>query len=132
MGVSSDGMLYFGFQVGGEDEAPEWLENTEDRDFDTFLIERAGMSYGGTPYDERKKVIDSCPADLGLFCSYDYPMYVLMVRGAKHRVSRGHLKEIGAAELAVDQAKIDAFKEWCETNGIEWQEPKWLLCSMYG
>lgn len=35
-------------------------------------------------------------------------------------------------ELAVNPAKINAFKGWCPSNDIEWQEPKWLLCRMYG
>ncbi len=126
------GMLYFGFVVGEDEEPPTWLEDTEDHDFEAFLIEKANMSYEGNSYDERKAVIDACPADLKLFCSYDYPMYVLTVRGAEHRVSRGHIKEISLDDLKVDQEKIDALKSWCQENNIEYKEPKWLLCSMYG
>jgi hypothetical protein len=129
MGVSSDGILYFGFQVGGEDEKPEWLGEFDD--FDHFIVAKAGIAEDA-PYEERSKVIKSCPAELQLFCSYDYPMYVLGVRDAEHRAYRGDIIEIGAAQLAVDQSKIDAFKAWCASNGIEYQEPKWLLCSMYG
>ena len=129
MGVSTDGILYFGFQVCGEEEKPEWMEEFED--FDDFLISKAGLP-DDAPYEDRAKVINECPAELQLFCSYDYPMYVLGVRDAEHRAYRGDIVEIGAAELAVDQNKIDAFKVWCIANGIEWQEPKWLLCSMWG
>jgi len=32
MGISSDGVLYFGFQVGGEEEMPEWLPPAEDEE----------------------------------------------------------------------------------------------------
>lgn len=129
MGVSSDGMLYFGFQVGGEEERPEWLGEYED--FDDWLVGQSALPEDA-PYEERKKVIEACPAELQLFCSYDYPMYILGIRDAEHCVNRGYLKEIGAAELAVEPAKIEAFKTWCAGQGIEWQEPKWLLCSMYG
>lgn len=45
--------------------------------------------------------------------------------------SRAAIVEIGAAELAVDPAKIDAFKGWCLSSDIEWQDPEWLLCRMY-
>jgi len=129
MGVSSDGILYFGFQVGGEEELPEWMDGFED--FDDFLVTKAGLP-DNAAYAERKPVINSCPAELQLFCSYDYPMYVLGMRGAEHRAYRGDIVEIGATELTVSQEKIDAFKAWCVAHGIEWQEPKWLLCSMYG
>jgi len=129
MGISSDGILYFGFEVGGEDEPPQWMEDFED--FDDFICAKAGLPINAK-YEKRKPVIEACPADLQQFCSYEYPMYILGVRGAEHRVARGFTKEINVAELAVDQAKIDAFKAWCEANDIEWQEPKWLLCSMYG
>ncbi len=129
MGVSSDGILYFGFQVGGEEELPEWMGEHED--FDDFLAEKAGLA-PDAPYEERRKIEKACPAELQLFCSYDYPMYVLGIRDAEHRVNRGYLKEIGAKELTVDADKIAAFKAWCEANGVEYQEPKWLLCSMYG
>lgn len=132
MGVSSDGMLYFGFPVGEDEEPPIWLEDTEDHDFEIFLIEKAGMSYEKNSYEERSAVIKSCPADLMLYCSYDYPMYILSVRGCEHRVSRGHFKEITTDMLKVDEAKILDFKKWCEENNIEYKEPKWLLCSMYG
>lgn len=128
MGISSDGVMYFGFQVGGEDEKPEWMGDFDD--FDDFLASKAGLD--DAPYEERRKVIEACPAELQLFCSFDYPMYVLGVRGAEHRAYRGDIVEIGAAELTVPQEKIDAFKAWCEANSIDYAEPKWLLCSMYG
>jgi len=129
MGVSSDGILYFGFAVGDDETAPEWMRGYSD--FDDFICAKARLPEGAT-YQERKPVIDGCPAELQLYCSYDYPMHILGVRDAEHRVSRGYLKQISAAELAVDEAKVTAMKTWCETNGIEWQEPAWLLCSMYG
>jgi hypothetical protein len=122
-------MLYFGFQVGGEDEKPEWLGEYDD--FDDWLVGQSSLPEDA-PYEERKKVIEACPAELQLFCSYDYPMYILGVRGAKHRVNRGYLQEITPMDLAVSEDKRTAFRKWCKAQGIEWQEPKWLLCSMYG
>ena len=132
MGVSSDGCLYFGFPVGEDEEPPEWLADVEDHDFELFLIDKAGMTYENTPYEERNKIIKSCPADLQRYRSWEYPMYILAVRGCEYSVRRGYFEEITPEMLKVDQSKIDAFKEWCEQNNIEYKEPKWLLCSMYG
>lgn len=132
MGVPSDGVLYFGFQVGGEDEVPEWLEDVEDHEFDTFLCQKAGLTYETSTWEERKKIIDACPADLGQFCSYEYPMYVLFIREEEYRAYRGDIVELDLQEMQVEQKYIDEFKAWCLANDIKWQEPKWLLCSMYG
>jgi hypothetical protein len=129
MGISSDGVLYFGFQVGGDGERPEWMGEFED--FDDWLCNKAGLTEDA-PWEERQPIIHGCPAELQMFCSYNYPMFVLGVRGAEHRAYRGDIVEIGTAQLAVEDEKTAAFKAWCETNGIEYQEPKWLLCSMYG
>lgn len=130
MGVSSDGMLYFGFLVAEEDvELPKWMEGYDY--FDYFVLEKAGVSKEA-PYEERSRVIEACPAELQTFCSYDYPMYVLAVRGVSKIVSRGKSLEITADDLQVPQQKIDEFKKWCEASGIKYEEPKWLLCSMLG
>ena len=128
MGISSDGLLYFGFPVGGEDEPPEWLEGFED--FDDYVCTDVPAN---ADWKARKVVIDACPADLFMYCSYDYPMYILGVRGAEHRVNRGYTQEISVADLTkVSPKQIEDLKQWCAANKIEWQEPKWFLCSMYG
>jgi len=59
-------------------------------------------------------------------------MYVLSLRNMELRAYRGDIKEVTAEFLAVSSEKIAEAKSWCEANGAEWQEPKWLLCSMYG
>lgn len=128
MGISSDGLLIFGFQVGGEDEKPSWLNDEET--FDEWIVNKAGLA--DKLYKERAEFVKQCPADLYMYCSYDYPMYILGPRNAKFQVSRGNNQEIKSEDLIVPQDKIDKFKAWCAEMNIEWQEPKWLLCSMYG
>jgi hypothetical protein len=128
MGISSDAMLYFGFPVGGEDEPPAWLEGYQD--FDDYVCTDVPANAG---WEIRSPIVKACPAELFTYCSYDYPMHILGVRGAEHRVYRGYHKDISVADLtAVSPARILAFKNWCEGRGIEWHEPRWLLCSMYG
>lgn len=129
MGISSDGVLVFGFPVGGEDEAPDWLidEEGETIDFDDLI---AGPYEPGCDYKARRVLVDACPADLTLFCSYDYPMYLLTVRGTELRAARGDMVDVDSLDVPAD--KINAMKAWCVEKGIEWQEPKWRLVSMYG
>lgn len=137
MGISTDAMLYFGFVVGNEDEPPDWLPDGDESEgegrmeFDDFVALKAGVP-ADAEYGVRRDAVKLCPAEMQLFCSYDYPMYILGVRGAGHVVHRGYFKAIDAAALAVDPEKIAAFKTWCEANSIPYEEPQWLLCSMYG
>lgn len=131
MGISSDAMLYFGFPVGEDEQPPEWYEDGNIKDFDNWICQLAELPEDAK-YEQRKPIIKACPAELQMYCSYDYPMYILAVRGEEIRVNRGFFEEIHIDALTVDQEKIDAFKRWCEQNNIKYKEPKWLLCSMYG
>lgn len=129
MGISSDGLLYFGFPVGEDGERPDWMEE-DFEEFTDFLLNRAGIP--NADYVKRREIEKACPVELLSYCSYDYPSFVLGIRDAKYRAGRGYTVELGEADLAVDQSRIDAAKAWCAANDIEWHEPKWLLCSMLG
>src|SRR5215217_6040867 len=125
MGVSTDGILVFGIDLG--EELPEFLEDFEDTWWDfTDSIS------GETDYKKKSEFRDNFPIDLVRYCSYEYPMFILDVNGTETTVARGYVEEIVPSDLVVPQGKIDALKAFCEEYGIEWQEPKWLLCSMWG
>lgn len=132
MGVSTDGILVFGIDLG--EEVPEFLEDFVS-DFDSFLSSISGLpGYGEAGHDFKKDqgFRDSHPVDMTWYCSYDYPMFILTVRGTETRVSRGDAEEINPDNLKVSEEKIAALKAFCEEYDIEWQEPKWLLVSMWG
>lgn len=132
MGTSTDAILCFGFPVGEEDQPHEWLEDCEG-DFDKFLNKLSGMPEYGEPghsFDDQRKFRESCPAEMVMHCSYDYPMYILCVQGTETRAWRGSPKEV--PNLYVYEGDISAFKSWCEANEIEYQDPKWYLCRYVG
>lgn len=139
MGVSSDGLLVFGIDLG--EELPEPWQAYEDFDFDDYLAEsaghpawRSGMTdeESGAYHDQKWKIIEAAPVTLEEYCSYDFPMYILSIPETTIRVNRGDVEEIKPIDLVVPREKIDAMKAWCEEHKIQWSEPKWLLCSMYG
>lgn len=125
MGVSTDGILAFGIDFG--EELPEFLA-----DFEDVWWDYTDSISGETDYKKRSEFRDNHIADLVMYCSYEYPMYILAINGTKTEVSRGYTEEIDPSDLRIPQEKIDAFKAFCEENGVEWQEPKWLLASMWG
>lgn len=130
MGVSTDGILVYGIAFE-EEEVPDFLEPF-DGDFDDYLGSISGLPQYGEPghsFDDHRKFRDACPVDVVTHCSYDYPMYIIAVRGTELRNKRGYVAEVES--LAVDEEKFAAFKAWCADRSIE-GEPKWLLCSMWG
>lgn len=125
MGVSTDGILVFGIDLG--EELPEFLEEFEDVwwDFTNSIS-------GETEYEKRSEFRKNYPLDLVTYCSHEYPMYILAINGTETNVSRGYTEEIDPDDMKVPEDKIAALKAFCEEYDIEWQEPKWLLASMWG
>lgn len=132
MGVSTDGILVFGIDLG--EEELEFLHDFEN-DFDEFLHSLSGLPDYGEPghdYVKDRDFVNSYPVDLVWHCSYQYPMYILAIRGTETTAARGYPQKIDPSSLVVANEKIEFLKKFCETYGIEWQEPKWYLCSMWG
>ena len=130
MGVSTDAILVFGIACGDEDEVPGFMLGFDD--FNEYLNSISGLpEYGeeGHSFDAQRKFSESVPADMTLNCSYDYPMYILAVRGTEMRAWRGSPMEITSLDVPVE--KVEAFKAWVSERGIV-GEPKWLLCSLWG
>lgn len=129
MGVSSDGILVYGIDLG--EEKPEFLDDFEDLD-ELLLADGNQPQWGDPGHDFNKQwaFLATCPADMTMYCSYECPMYILSMRGTKKDVARGYVEEISS--LDVDADKRAAFIAWCIAHGIENPEPKWLLASMYG
>jgi hypothetical protein len=139
MGISSDGILVYGIDFGEEMPNPEWEEHDEEFDLDDLIAEEAGLpvwrenmtNQESTEYWAKKReLVAACPVEMVYYCSYDYSMHILAIRGTRLKASRGYAEEVPTFE--VDAEKKDAFKQWCESHGVEYSEPKWLLCSMYG
>ena len=133
MGTSTDGILVFGIALE-EGTEPGFLEDY-DGDFDEFLNDLSGLpkySESGHDFAEQQKFRENFPVDLTWHCSFEYPMYIVAVRGTKVTAHRGNPVEINPANLAISDEKKAALKEFCETYGIEWSEPKWWLVSMWG
>ncbi len=128
MGVSTDAILVFGFEYGEEGEDPEFLGEHED--LDDFIYAKHGKTYDD-PYEERQALVRACPIDLVPHCSDDYPMHIIAIRDTETRARRGYAEVINPQSLVISEDKIAAARKWCEGHGIEWQEPKWLLCSMW-
>lgn len=153
MGQSTNGMLVYGYNFGGEEGGwqlaevdeyepwePEWMG---DDDVISAAGERLLASVGFTEtdykaegyFDRKKAAEDRLGVEFDSFCSGDYPMWVLAADVTT--VYRGDVKEIDFA--ALEQAREDG--DWdaklaaaVQALGVTPKQdgPKWLLVSYWG
>lgn len=138
MGISSNGVLAFGFDLG-EDLSETGLKPDDEGDweFEDLIAKEAGIepwseNAAEDRYDRKKTAIAACPVDLVQHCSFDYPMYILAVRGTYLTASRGYAEKIAPEFINVPPENIEKAKKWCDDHRIKWQEPSWILASLYG
>jgi hypothetical protein len=146
MGVSTDAILAYGFNLTEEDEGLAGVFGVELADGDSFEFEEWLATRAGAIYPEdhagidspeyrayseaRETAIAACPVDVIGHCSYDYTMNFLAIRGTELRARRGYPQ---AAQLTdVSPEKIAAMKAFCAEHDIEWKEPAWHIFSMWG
>ncbi len=132
MGTSTDGILAYGVDLpeyeGCDYSDLPWAEDGDDEFGDTIARLAGGRQYPEEGWlDDKRKAAEACGLELVFHCSYDYPMYILAVRGTEHTASRGYPTEI--KELPTPDAT--KLREWCKKYEIEC-DPKWLLCSLWG
>lgn len=155
MGVSTDGILAYGFNLGGDEGGweiaevdeygewtPDWYDEEEEdlvSDAETHLLRAAGFTetdYKAEGYYDRKREAGArVGVELVSYCSGEFPMYVL----AAHHITayRGDVKEIDFA--ALDQKRVDEgwdekLRAACEALGVtpKQERPKWMLVSYWG
>jgi hypothetical protein len=140
MGVSTDAQICFGFEIGDEgDELKDLFpdlfgEDIDDEEFDDVIARLAGLEPWSKDraedyYERKRKLIEQCPVQLVMHCSHDVPMWILAVRGTFRNSNRGYALEIDLP--TIPDEKVDAFRVWCEQYNVEYQEPLWLMTSLW-
>ena len=145
MGVSTDAILAFGFDLGEEEELPEQLLELlqkHEHDVDDALADDHGFELPeyevGCDYKEFAAKQAAAHAKLKIclidHCSGECTMYFLAARGSERAASRGNPTALEPADFDTGrfgQDVLDAMRAFCDRHGIEWQEPKWHIFSMW-
>jgi hypothetical protein len=136
MGVSTDGILAFGVALELEQEPFPWpgvdpeSEEAEEMDLGMWLGKQAGLP--DTDFAKMRELEAQCPIESVTHCSHEYPMFIVALRGYYKSASRGHVVEVAPGFLNINAPAHIRAREWCEENGFPaFDDPKWLLCSMW-
>lgn len=163
MGVSTDGQLCYGipfpegfeFPWGGKSESTWWREVNGYKPPFMLYDEDGDYLNGNKPtedlidkyYDHQHawEKANPLPIELVNYCSGDYPMYMIAVKGSLTNNSRGFAQKINPAELVVtDEQKqilLDFIEKYIkgsvEEYDEEWSEKikleaDWYLTSYWG
>lgn len=141
MSVSTNAILFYGIDLGEDLDIDEIARNCgldpddEDYEFNTlddFYLKKIGIERGEdedyVEWKKRKELALNGVCD-GRHCSGDYPMYYVSI-GSHYEAYRGHPTEVTNLEINSDWD--DKIKTYCETIGIPFSKPKWLLASYWG
>lgn len=153
MGTSTDGILAYGYDLGGPDEGwnirfagvedeyenPDWYddENEEGDGFGEVAMKRLLAAVGFTETDWRaegyRERLRAAEAAVGVtfeaHCSGDYPMHLITAKVFTAR--RGHAKEV---DFTLPDNADERLAWALDVLGIDVDDkkPAWLLASYWG
>lgn len=150
MGISSDGILVYGYDLGDDFDTPPWYsDEDEDEGFAetavAYLLEKSGLftetDWEAEGYYKRKfEAENKVGVTIIYHCGYDYPMYILAPKDdhSEFRAYRGYPKYLEADHLNIPEevrAEWDAKLEWAlkelQMTPIN-KSPQWILTSILG
>jgi hypothetical protein len=152
MGVSTNGILAYGYALGGPEDGwaiaeageygewtPEWADDDLVGDAERHLLVSVGFTeddWRADGYHDRRKAAQArVGVELEMYCSIDYPMYALVAHATT--VYQGDAKKIdlAALERQRDEEGWDSrLRAALDALGMtpEQQAPGWLLLSFTG
>lgn len=156
MGVSTNGILFYGIDLGEDFEYDrEALPFTDEqygvweedgKEWEDLWAALHGVFGPSVEYGEENKEVfhaywdkkgeleKTSPCEVDLHCSYEYPIYYVALRGANFTAYRGSPEEV-SLDFPDGMTKEEAdakIKEFCEKMGLPYSQPKWYLASLWG
>lgn len=142
MGVSTDGILFYGIELGDfggiklvSEEHEDWLSNHWD--WETYYAARKGVvierneGYGDF-YDRKKLLLEESGCSIGHHCSGDDSMLYVSVK--EFSASRGDPVTLTAENLIPPSDAEEKLRAFCDVMGIVFDPTDigWHLASYWG
>ena len=116
MGVSTDGILFYGIDLG------------EDFDIGEYLASRGLASEEESDWDLCELSSPEC--EIGMHCSGSSPEPFVCIKESHYVNKRGYPTEIPDGLTAKPEWR-DQIAAFCAANDLPFAEPRWLLASMW-
>lgn len=150
MGQSTDAMLMYGYNIGGQDEwnvqevdewgslTVDWYENDFQGEAEALLLAKVGFTeteYTKGYYDRKRAAEGLVKVKFEVHCSDSYPELVLAAHVITAR--RGYPELIDMSQLATHPSIAEwdlSLRQALETLGLTptQPEPYWILASYWG
>lgn len=114
MGVSTDGILFYGIAYGEEE-----LDESQD-EFVCNFCNMCGIGESGRTIN------------IGYYCSYEYPMYYICIGDTEHTVSRGSVIRLSPDQFKTDPLWDEELARFCRNNNLPNKPASWCLVSLMG
>jgi len=79
----------------------------------------------------KREVLARVNVELVSHCSYEYPMYILGIKESERTAYRGSPEKLGSTIEAKPEWRL-TLKDFCDRFDIKFEEPQWILASIYG
>ena len=146
MDVSTNGILYFGIELGDEEDVcfpwDDFVDEENDIYVDDYVAHKLGVDEPDIPYEGNEELYskfweEKSAAIKATGCEVDYHgssacvMYYVTLTAKHFTAHRGYPTEIKPEDLVVTDEQKEQLKKFCEIIGVEWKEPKWMLASYW-
>ena len=140
MGVSTDGILFFGIDLDEEGSLDvPWAGD----DWEEFVAKKLGVFPPDVPFEgnenvfreywnKKAEVLKTLGCDMRYHCSDSCACLFVAPEDKILIASRGYPKRVTGALLDVDGKHVEKLKKFCELLELPWSEPKWQLASYWG
>lgn len=143
MGMSSDAILYYGFELGSEEDGVDFLDYEEriERLHDLSPPEVEYCDSNKELYTEyflrKRQALDSERCDIRSHCSSEFPVYYVTIKDLHVTAHLGYQVDVAeiirSAMLSCAFDKYDAeLRKFCERMDIPYKQPSLHLASDLG
>lgn len=153
MGVSTNGILTYGYDLGGPEHwflegieyeelqgtVPWWPKATDEEEeeeegFADAVVKALCPVFGFEVPKWSWMVEQKLPVQVITHCSLDYPMYILSAGLTTHTSYQGRARLLNMASLAVQEEWAKNLQKALDALDIKpiQQEPGWILASLWG
>lgn len=145
MGLSSDGILFFGINLGDDEDREEplpWEGKDGEGEWEDFVAKKAGIEKPTVEYtdetealydeyfEKRNKLVAATGCDVLQHGADSCLAHAIVLKHTS--ASRGYPVKLEREYFEVSTTDVLKIIEFCQILDVKWEEPSWILTSWLG